>query len=561
MDRVLTEFEAVTETVTGTPGAAAWTARERDSGRSVLIKRLPEEAGRARATQALALQHPNIVPTRRWLRDEGQLYIVRDYVTGRSLRQTLTDTSQRAFDRLLARISPLLDVLDYAHRSGVAHGGVTPDNVLVDEKGRTQLSDFATVDNRSGSRARYAPRSLMGPDGAPTPQSDYYALCELCKEFLPERPADDEAGVAARTRLLRNLSEVQQSAGSLDELRYKLDAVAKMADLLGFASRGLPEEKKRLGARLVCTVTPPTATLNPGGGTSVTLTLRNEGDSPLQVEAVGSSAVWLNPLERFAAFLLPPDGARDLPFAVSGARLQPGTYNPSFIVRSSSGLVTPTPPPGTPWPEMAVALPVLVGGMPEGGDAAPDKSREPEPDITPVAAPQSIGKGAPASIKPSDGAPPGIACLQEPDPALVRYGQIGVVHIGVRNIGAQRLRLDKISTWPPWLSYPGDFQAIWIEPGETQYLGLSIVATTLTGGDYKAEVTFITSATTETMLGPQPVWREMKCDVRVRVVRGVGDSKTGVPGAQNAGCASVLVTLLALSSLGIIGTLCANFLH
>ena len=521
MDRALGQFEAVTETATGTSGAKAWTAREPNGGRDVLIKRLPLDMGRTRATQALALRHPHIVPTRRWFRDAEFLYIVRDYVPGTNLRQTLADASRRAFDRLLVLLRPVLDALEHAHQFGMAHGGVTPENVLVDAQGVAWLSDFAAIDARSPSRARYVPPSLLNPDGLATPRADFYAFCELCKEFLPERAHDDEAGQAARTRLLRNLSEVQQSASSTDELRYKLDAIAKMADLLGFASGGLPLAGERQGARLVCAVAPPTATLNPGGGTSVTLNIRNTGDTPLHIEAVGANVVWANPYERFTPFDLRPDESKGLIFALSGARLSPGAYSAGLIIRSNSGMTTLMPTRGLPWHEQAIGLPVVVNGV-----------IEPPPAPSPI--PPELGKrGSDASQ--------GIAVTQEPDPALVRYGQIGVVHIGVRNIGTQRIRLDKISTWPPWLAYPGDFQAVWIEPDSMQFLGFSVLSQTLGGGDYKAEITFITSTTTETTLGPQPVWREMKCAVRVRVVRGVGDLKPGAKGLSGLGCAPLLL--------------------
>ena len=234
MDRVLSQFEEVVSVATATPGAAAWTAREAGGGRRVLIKRLPGDAGKTRATQALALRHPRIVPTRRWLRDGDSFYVVRDWVPGRNLRQTLSDLAQRAFDRLHARLLPLLDALDYAHGAGLPHGALTPENVL---------TDAAVPRLRAAVRLRRCRAPRMRP---PTPRRDFYDLCELYKEFLPARPADDEAGAAARVRLLRNLTETQQTAESAEELRYKLDAVARMADLLGFSARGL-EDGRRAG--------------------------------------------------------------------------------------------------------------------------------------------------------------------------------------------------------------------------------------------------------------------------------------------------------------------------
>ena len=440
MDRVLSQFEDVVPVATGTPGAAAWTAREAGGGRQVLIKRLPGDAAKTRATQALALRHPRIVPTRRWLRDGDGFYVVRDWVPGRNLRQTLSDLTQRAFDRLHARLLPLLDALDYAHASGLPHGALTPENVLTNAgPNMALLSDFAVAESA---------------EAPPTPRRDFYDLCELYKEFLPARSPDDEAGSAARARLLRNLSETQQTAESVEELRYKLDAVARMADLLGFSARDLNADgsgRVLQGAKLVCAVSPPTATVSPGGGASVALGLDNEGDATLHIESVTSDVVWLNLPSRFVPVDLTPGTGGDLIWTLSGARLEPGTYNATLTVRSNDGLTAPAPPPGASWPTQTVAVPVLVrGGSPEETYIGPVPLAESLPHIIP----QPPILGGPTG-KSAGGEHPGIACVQEPDPGLVRYGQNGVLHLGVQNIGPGRLRLDRVRANPSWLVYPG----------------------------------------------------------------------------------------------------------
>ncbi len=547
MDRVLAQFDDLHPVPTASPDVRAWTGRDPLRGHApVLVKSLPDTAAlRARATQALALSHPRIVPTRRWLRDEGHVYVVRDFVPGSNLRGALADLSRRAFSLLQTLLSPVLDALDYAHRAGLPHGAVTPENVIVGDDGNSLLSDFGATDNEGDAHGGYVPRALLLPDGQPTPRADFYALCELYKEFLPARADDDEAGAAARARLLRNLTETQQTARSADELRYKLDAVAKMADLLGFSAphdetAGTP----RRGARLVCAVSPPTALLSPGGGTGVVLSVHNEGDTALHVEAVGSDVVWLNPSVRFTPFDLAPDLRRSVGFTLSGARLAAGNaYTPHILVRSNHEMLTPAPPAGESWHEMTVAVPVLVSGPPET-DAPPPlaESLPPESETPP-----------PPSAAPNGSAQehPGIAVTQEPDPGLTRAGQTGVLHLGVKNIGPARLRIDKLRTSPPWLVYPGAFQALWIEPGATEHLGFSVLAANLPGGDFKGQVTFTTSVMTETLIGAQPSWRELACDVRVRVVRGA--EAAGLPdlskAAGGSGCAPVLLALVSAGLL------------
>lgn len=517
-DRVLAQFEDVQAVPTATPGAAAWTAREAGGGRRVLVKRLAGDAAKTRATQALSLTHPRIVPTRRWLADGDKFYVVRDFVPGRNLRETLADVSQRAFDRLHARLLPLLDALDYAHGAGLTHGAVSAENILESD----QFPDFALLSDFAAART---PAETV-------PRRDFSNLCGLYKDFLPARPEGDEAGSAARVRLLRNLTETQETTQSAEELRYKLDAIARMAGLLGFNAAEMADDAAthtRRGSRLVCAVSPPTATVTPGGGTTVTLSLDNEGDSPLHLESVTSDAIWLNLPNGFTPVNLDPGTGGDLLWTVSAARLSPGAYNATLSVRSSDGSTTLRPAVGAEWAEQKIALPVLVKAP--GADTA-EAAPKAEAALKPAPVPL-------AENLPHSGELPGIACVQEPDPGLVRGGQSGVVHVGVQNIGPVRLRIEKIHTRPKWLTYPGDLRAIWVEPGETRFLGFALDAANLAGGDYVAQVTFTTSIVADTLLGPKPVWRDMACEVRVRVVRGGEDALP--PGAGRAGCVPVVL--------------------
>jgi len=524
-DRVLAQFEDVRPVPTATPGAAAWTAREAGTARQVLVKRLAGDAAKTRATQALSLQHPRIVPTRRWLVDGDGFYVVRDFVRGCNLKEALSDLSQRAFDRLHARLLPLLDALDYAHAAGLTHGAVRAENVL----GSDQFPEFALLSDFAAART---PAETV-------PRRDLSNLCGLYKEFLPARPEGDEAGSAARVRLLRNLTETQETTQSAEELRYKLDAVARMAALLGFNSDALEAETMpKLGSRLVCAMSPPTATVSPGGGTTVTLSLDNEGDSPLHLESVTSDAIWLNLPNGFTPVSLEPGTGGDLLWTVSAARLTPGAYSATLSIRSSDGSQTLRPASGTggAWAEQKIALPVLVKAP--GADAEDARQAEPKPGGVPLAERLPHADPTP-NAPPHTGELPGIACVQEPDPGRVRGGQQGVVHVGVQNIGPVRLRVEKIHTRPKWLTYPGDLRAIWIEPGETRFLGFALDAANLAGGDYVAQVTLTTSIVAETLLGPKPVWRDMSCEVRVRVVRGGEDALPASAG--RAGCVPVVL--------------------
>jgi serine/threonine-protein kinase len=88
-----------------------------------------------------SLNHPNIVRVLDKGVEEGVNYFVLEYVNGASLSRLLKYRKLT----LNTRTQILLQVaaaLDYAHRRGIVHRDVKPDNVLIDRTGRAKLADF-----------------------------------------------------------------------------------------------------------------------------------------------------------------------------------------------------------------------------------------------------------------------------------------------------------------------------------------------------------------------------------------------------------------------------------
>ena len=101
---------------------------------------------------------------------DGRPYLVLEYVSGRNLEQHFAERkpTPREAARLMAGLAR---VVAYAHRRGVIHGDIKPQNVLIDGEGRARLIDFGTgqarrcVARESRALGRHARVSASGTGG------------------------------------------------------------------------------------------------------------------------------------------------------------------------------------------------------------------------------------------------------------------------------------------------------------------------------------------------------------------------------------------------------------
>ena len=131
---------------------AVYLARERALDRAVAIKVLPPEIAasaeaqerfRREARTAAKLTHPNIVPLHTFGEVEGMMYFVMGYVEGESLADRLQRDDKLPIAEVRRILGAMADALDYAHRQGVIHRDIKPDNILLEgESGRPMLTDF-----------------------------------------------------------------------------------------------------------------------------------------------------------------------------------------------------------------------------------------------------------------------------------------------------------------------------------------------------------------------------------------------------------------------------------
>ena len=149
--------------------AAVYLARRRDSGKLVAVKAIrarylddPDALQRfAREARTVAdLSHPNIVRTES-IEEMGDraVAIIMEYVTGGTVRERLREYGAFSAENVETVLRDVANALGYAHRRGIVHRDVKPENVFLDKQtGRALLSDFGIARRIEGD----VPITMLG---------------------------------------------------------------------------------------------------------------------------------------------------------------------------------------------------------------------------------------------------------------------------------------------------------------------------------------------------------------------------------------------------------------
>lgn len=172
---------------------------DRTVGIKILKRNFSKEPGfrerfRQEARSAARLSHPNIATVHDFGFDGDQLFMIMEYVPGTDLKSILQQHGPFGVDETLFLALQACAGIGYAHRSGLVHCDVKPQNMLVTPEGWLKVVDFgiarALVSIRPdekhrvvwGSPQYYSPEQAAGDP--PSPASDVYSLGIILFELL-----------------------------------------------------------------------------------------------------------------------------------------------------------------------------------------------------------------------------------------------------------------------------------------------------------------------------------------------------------------------------------------
>ena len=185
-------------------------------GRPVAIKALAADAARPAAYRrrflreaeiAKGLDHPNIVRILDFGVHADTPYIVMEYLRGGDLNANAA--SGLHMQNVVMAVKEIATALDYAHRKGVFHGDVKPENILFNEQGSALLADFGIAALAEEDPEPSAPvlgtPPFMSPErrrGEPVDgRGDLFSLgVVLCWLLTGQLPFDDASGAAGALR-------------------------------------------------------------------------------------------------------------------------------------------------------------------------------------------------------------------------------------------------------------------------------------------------------------------------------------------------------------------------
>jgi eukaryotic-like serine/threonine-protein kinase len=152
------------------------------------------ERFRREARSVAQLSHPHIVTVIDRGEDDGQQFIVFEYIDGENLKQLVERTGPLPTRRAIELAVEIADALAFAHEHGLIHRDVKPQNVLITPDGDAKVTDFGIARSLEVEHGMTQTGTVLGTSNylspeqasgkATTPSTDVYSLGVVVYELL-----------------------------------------------------------------------------------------------------------------------------------------------------------------------------------------------------------------------------------------------------------------------------------------------------------------------------------------------------------------------------------------
>ncbi|MEV5486183.1 MULTISPECIES: Stk1 family PASTA domain-containing Ser/Thr kinase [Streptomyces] len=234
------------------------------------------------AKSVARLSHPNVVGVFDQGTDGTYVYLAMEYVAGCTLRDVLRERGALQPRAALDILEPILAALGAAHRAGLVHRDMKPENVLIGDDGRVKVADFGLVravdtNTTASTGSVLGTVSYLAPEqmehGTADARVDVYACGVVLYEMLTGTKPHTGGSVAQV--LYQHLHEdVLPPSGLVPGLAPQLDELVALAcardpqhrpqDAVALLSRAQETRAQLTDAQL--DVVPPQAKEVPAGG-------------------------------------------------------------------------------------------------------------------------------------------------------------------------------------------------------------------------------------------------------------------------------------------------------
>ena len=171
--------------------ATVYLATDRRLDRVVALKVMHPELARhdefvsrfiREAKTAARLTHPNIVAVFDQSADGGHVYLVMEFIDGQTLRELLSDRGRFTPREALEILAPVLSALGAAHRAGMVHRDVKPENVLIGKEGTyahaVKVADFGLARSAAAGATVSLAGMIVGTASYLAPEQVKSGICD-----------------------------------------------------------------------------------------------------------------------------------------------------------------------------------------------------------------------------------------------------------------------------------------------------------------------------------------------------------------------------------------------